>query len=190
MIDFNLGIYLKDLEYSDTIRSWRNDPKIWRWTRQNDLLSKNHHEDWFEKQAKDPTIKMYGVHEIPTIHTYDNHDEIKTLVGVCGLTSINLTNRNAEFSLYIAPERQGNGLAKPALKTLLFHGFKNMNLHMIWGETFGNNPAEKMFRDIGMHQDGLKRQCYFKDGSFWDAFIFTILKDEFISLHEDRSCFI
>ena len=180
MIDFGLGVALKPLEFSYDFQKWRNDPKIWRWTRQNDLISENHHRDWFDAQAKDPSIKMYAI-------TEPRHDS--PILGVCGLTSINYLNRNAEFSLYIAPGKQKSGYGRPALLTLLFHGFKNMNLHLIWGETFENNHAQRVFSEIGMVNEGRRRQFYFKDGKYWDAILFSITGPEFLKRHGDRSCF-
>lgn len=179
MIDFGLGVQLCSLANSYRPYAWRNDPKIWRWTRQNDLRPLRAHEKWFDDQAHDPTLKMYEIWSKDAVH-----------IGVCGLTSINWQNRNAEFSLYIAPEYQGKKLSKPALLTLFYHGFKNLGLKSIWGETFEGNHARRIFQDIGMKEDGIRRQFYWKDGKFWDAHMVSILDEEFFDKHGwDRSCF-
>lgn len=185
MINFGEGVYLTVLEPSDLYRFWRNDPSIWRWTRQNDLISKAAHGRWFEQQDADPSIRMYSISLGPSEDVYDD----EPVIGVCGLTSINLQNRNAEFSLYLGPSYQGKKLSKPALKTLFFHGFKNLGLKSIWGETFANNHAQMIFRDIGMKKDGIRRQFYWKDGEYWDAIIYSILAEEFFSIHGRKSCF-
>lgn len=179
MIDFDLGVHLDVLPEQSLMDAmeWRNDPSIWRWTRQNDLISENDHLAWFTAQENDPSIKMYSI-------WLD-----REWIGVCGLTSINWQNRNAEFSLYLAPPFRGKSLSKPSLATLFFHGFKNLGLKSIWGETFENNPARKIFRDIGMSEDGRRRQFYWKDGHFWDAILYSVLSDEFLDKHGDKSCF-
>lgn len=177
MIDFGFGVTLGAFEGGERSRNWRNDPKIWRWTRQNDLISSTDHSRWFEAQAKDPNVKMYVI--------FRDLD----YVGICGLTSINHLNRNAEFSLYIGPEFQGRKIAKPALLTLFAHGFRNMGLKSIWGETFEGNKALNMFKQIGMTVDGTRRQFYFKDGRFHDAHLISILSDEFFYQHGEKSCF-
>lgn len=178
MIDFGEGIVLRALNEMDSfVLGWRNDPKIWAWTRQNDLISSEDHAKWFKQQSCDPSIKMYVLYEGGGA------------VGVCGLTSINLQNRNAEFSLYLAPSAQGRNLAKPSLITLFSHGFMNMGLRSIWGETFEDNPAQKIFDSIGMKCDGVRRQFYWKDGKFKDAILFSMLDSEFINRHGRRSCF-
>lgn len=181
MIDFGEGISLYALDASDLYRLWRNDPEIWRWTRQNDLISKEAHAQWFENQSKDPSIKMFSLNR-PI--GFDSE-----VIGVCGLTSLNWQNRNAEFSLYLAPSFHGQGLSKASLKTLFYHGFQNLGLKSIWGETFQNNRAQVVFRSIGMREDGTRRQFYWKDGKYWDAIMFSILDDEFFEQHGRRSCF-
>lgn len=186
MINFGCGVYLMNLFPSRKYMEWRNDPKIWRWTRQNDLLSPSDHAKWLEKIQSDPTIKMYAI--MRDAQSLSISDDLES-IGVCGLTSIDLQNRHAEFSLYIAPMHQKQGYAKPSLKTLLYHGFQNMGLKSIWGETFENNPAQRLFREIGMQEDGKRRQFYFKDGKYWDAILFSILSDEFLNKHGVKSCF-
>lgn len=179
MIDFGLGVQLDVLLHGDNqlAREWRNDPKIWRWTRQNDLITEYDQKMWFDAQAADPTVKMYSIlHE-------------GNMIGVCGLTSIDLNNRRAEFSLYICPAYQGKHLSSPALLTLFYHGFKNMNLHLIWGETLDGNKAATLFSKLGMVRDGVRRDFYWKDGRYWDAILFSIKKDDFLIGRENVTCF-
>lgn len=152
-------------------RRWRNDYRIWRHCRQNDLISDVDQERWFERQASDPSIKMYAVVVIA--------NAVATHVGVCGLTSIDWQNRRAEFSLYIGPEFQGAGHGRRALKNLLAHAFTNLGLHQIWGEVFdGNVPALKTFGALGFMVDGRLRQRYWRDGRFLDTYMVSLLADE------------
>jgi RimJ/RimL family protein N-acetyltransferase len=182
VIDFGLGVALDTLGSPFKLRAWRNNPLIWRWTRQSDLITSAQHKLWFDSLGVDPTIRMYGIW---------NTDELGKLdqIGVCGLTSINMLNRNAEFSLYIAPEFHREGLSKPSLLTLFYHGFKNMNLRLIWGETFEDNFAQKIFSNIGMKEDGRRREFYFKDGKYCDAILFSVLDHEFLERNGERTCF-
>lgn len=167
-----LHLSLAPLDSSDMyyVRSWRNDYRIWKWCRQNDFISDADQMRWFEAQAKDPTIKMY---KIVIAFTKEGKDEILP-VGVCGLTSIDQTNRRAEFSLYIAPAFQGKDFGQKALECLLTHGFKNLGLNVIWGEVFDGNPALKLFESIGFKHEGIRRDFYFRDGKFIDAHLISI----------------
>lgn len=163
MINHGFGVsFARVTEPIDQLLSWRNDPRISHWCRQHDLISPNEHEAWFKAQENCPHTKMFEVWLLDD------------LVGVCGLTSIDYIHNRAEFSLYIDPERHGEGLGKKALKTLLKHGFDNYGLNRIWGESFHGNPAIKMFQDLGFEKEGTRRDFYFKGGKFIDAHLYSI----------------
>jgi RimJ/RimL family protein N-acetyltransferase len=167
----NITLELLPVDSTDLeqLRSWRNDHRIWRWCRQSDLISDVEQKAWFERQAKDPTIRMYKA-----VRAVGSHVET---VGVCGLTSIDQMNRRAEFSLYVAPELHKQGLGAKILALLLQHGFLNLGLNVIWGETFDGNPAWKMFEKLGFEKEGIRRQFYFKGGRFIDAHLYSITRE-------------
>ncbi len=153
------------------IRSWRNDHRIWRWTRQNDLISDAEQVRWFNRQSDDPTIKMYKI-------VAENERNKKAPVGVCGLTSINPVNRSAEISLYIAPEAQGRGIAPHAFRCIVLHGFLNLGLNSIYADVFAGNPVTKVLDKVGFRHEGTRRQAYWKDGQFTDAHFYSILAED------------
>jgi RimJ/RimL family protein N-acetyltransferase len=172
MIDFGYGVRLFSPTYNDVgsvTFKWRNDYRIWRWCRQNDVLNFKNHVDWFDRISTDNSIKMY---------TIDSNSGYT--IGICGLTDIDRVNQRAEFSLYIGPEYQNKGGATAALKTLISHGFMNQNLNVIWGETFDGNPAYNMFLKLGMKHEGTRRQFYFKEGKYIDAHLVSMTKQEFM----------
>ena len=149
---------------------WRNDYRIWQWCRQNDLINELSHEAWFERQARDPATRMYKLMLKTSGAT--------SMIGVCGLTSIDWQNRRAEFSLYIGPAYQKIGAGKMALKLLLNHGFDNLGLNLIWGETFDGNPAARMFETLGFLKEGTRRQFYWRDGKYIDAHLYSMTQGE------------
>jgi len=151
----------------------RNDPDIYKWCRQTSPLHWNDHVRWYERQSSDPSLDMFAIeHCETTFFTWE-------LIGVTGLTSIDLQNGNAEFSCYIFPEEQGKGYAKKALKSLFNHGFNSLGLHLIWGETFDGNKALSLFMDhLGMNKDAIRREFYFRDGKWIDSILVSITSDE------------
>jgi diamine N-acetyltransferase len=148
-------------------RGWRNDREINRWCRQVGLISGPAQDDWEERSDADPTIRMFGVYDL------------KKPIGVAGLTSIDLQNRSAEFSLYIGPEHQKKGYGAKALELLLYHGFEDMGLNRIWGEVFMGNPAMRMFQKLGFKVEGVQRETYWKHGEFIDSHMISMLAREF-----------
>lgn len=168
--EVNISISLAPLDSTDIglIRSWRNDYRVWQWCRQNDLISDFDQIEWFRKQSADPATKMYKLMVSgPDI-------EKSTPVGVCGFTSICLTNRRAEFSLYIAPGCHGQRFGEYGLRGLLKHGFQNLGLNLIWGEVFERNPAMELFEKVGFKREGIRRDFYYRDGRFIDAYLISL----------------
>lgn len=167
MIDYGFGVSLDTLKWAnaDIYRQARNRPEIYKWCRQVGLISETDQTKWMQSQNDDSRIRMFEV-------------IAKDLVGVCGLTDIDLINRRAEFSLYIMPEYQGKGYSKPALQTLFTWGFKSLGLESIWGETFQGNHAAEIFKAMGMIFEGTRRNFYYKDGQFINADLFSILRSE------------
>lgn len=102
-------------------------------------------------------------------------------MGVCGFTGIDLVNRHAEFSLYIAPTFWGQGYGKKALQSLVSHGFNSYGFQVIWGESFAHNPATKMFVQLGFMHEGIRRNLYFREGKFIDAHLYSILREDWES---------
>lgn len=163
-------IYLSG-EISERQFEWRNDPRIYRWTRQNGPITRAHHEKWLALLPNRSDIKMFGIK--------DNDHQI----GTCGLTSIDTTHRRAEFSCFIAPEYQGKGYGREALTALFNHGFKDMDLYKIYGETFYDNPALILFLKLGMRKEGLFAEEYYKDGRRIDCVRVGVNQGEWFELH-------
>lgn len=161
-------------EDSLKIFNWRNSESIYKWCRQPDLLTESGHAKWFESHQLDRSIKMYSI----VVE--------EKLVGVCGLTDIDLINQRAEFSIYIGPEYQRNGYAKKALRLLLDRGFSCYPLKTIYGETFKGNHAMLMFCKMGFTHEGTRRNFYFKDGKHLDAHLISITKEEFNALKSNN----
>lgn len=161
-------VYLDTFENFPQLRMWRNDERIHSFCRQNKFITQDDQEEWFAKQRKDPSIRMFCVKTCMS----------GQLVGVAGLTSIDYINSRAEFSLYIGPEHQRKGYAEDALKCLFTDGFRTLNLHQIWGETFDGNVALKLFEKLGMKVDGIRRDFYYKNGRYLNCTLVSILRDE------------
>jgi RimJ/RimL family protein N-acetyltransferase len=178
MINFGHGIKLDTINYPTVsiMREWRNDFRIWQWCRQNDLISQDSHQEWANSLKDRHDVKMYAI-----------KDENYGVVGVCGLTDICHFNQRAEFSLYIAPECHEKGYGKKALMTLLSHGFMNLNLHVIWGETFDGNHAFEMFLCLGMTHEGSRRDFYYKNGKFIDANLVSMTKQDYMEVSWKKS---
>jgi len=167
-----------NLKDKELFFEWRNDPNIYSWCRQFLPLSKDEHEKYWYEQEYDKTSEMFAIYkhsDTPRIVDSD-FSEGSVCIGCCGLTSIDYVNSRAEFSLYIGSECQGYGFGKQALYELFMVGFDKLGLNRIWGETFNNNPAIHVFESLGMELEGIRKQFYFRDGEFINAFLYSINK--------------
>ena len=171
MLDYKHGVYLDTIEpeHLDQLRAWRNNKSIYRWCRQTGLITRDDHLYWYKNIANNGKNRMYAI-----------KSDSGKLVGVCGFTDIDHICRRAEFSLYIGPENQRCGYAERGLRTLFRHGFDDLNLNIIWGETFEDNGALRLFKKIGMKVEGVRRSFYFKEGSHINAVLISIKRDELV----------
>jgi RimJ/RimL family protein N-acetyltransferase len=156
------------------LNEYRNLPEIRDWCRQHSLIDEEQQLKWYHWQSSDPNTQMFGINvKLP------EKANAHFLAGVCGLTSIDWVHRRAEFSCYVFPKYQRRGYCETALIELFDHAFNNLNLNLVWGETFENNPALTLFTDIlGMQKDGVRRQFYYKNGSYIDAYMLSITAQE------------
>ena len=165
------SIILKPISKCDLpqLLLWRNDGRLFKWFRQYEPISEDHHLRWFENLKDDNTLKMFSIF----------NDE-NVLVGACGLTSIDYVNRRAEFSLYIGFDHASHGYGIAALKRLLTIAFSVYNLHQVWGEVFAGNPALDLFLKLGFKSGGLRRDFYYRDGIYINSHMISILRNEHV----------
>lgn len=155
-------------EHADTLFRWRNNKDIYKWCRQREPLDWQNHICWLKSLPNRSDVRMFAIEE-----------PIKfNIIGVCGLTSIDLVNGSAEFSLYIGPEYMRNNFGESALRLLIKYGFEVLRLYHIFGETFADNPAAKMFKKVGFKFDGIRRGYYYREGKHIDAHLYSILSNE------------
>jgi RimJ/RimL family protein N-acetyltransferase len=177
-VNYGFGVTFRRIKEDDLLHlfEWRNQKDIYFWCRQSSPLHWMGHLSWFKKQAFDAKLSMFAI--------LNDRDR---LAGVCGLTDIDMLNRRAEFSCYIEPMMQDAHLGSGALKTLFMHGFKDLGLNRIWGETYVDNPAFDIFtKRLGMDAEGSRKEFYFRDGRFIDCHLVSISASKFLDLHGNK----
>ena len=151
------------------LREWRNDPEIKKFTREYRELSMQNQMQWLESLAKDKNTVMFAV-----------ETKKGKLIGVTGLTYIDWKNRGAEVSIYVGDKKyKGRGYGTDALKTLMGYGFRELNMHMLFGEIFEYNKANiGLFEKCGFKREGVLRHRHYRDGKYWNSIFYSILKEE------------
>jgi len=102
-------------------------------------------------------------------------------VGNVALQHIDPIARSAEFAIVIGErEAWGKGVGKEAGGLIVRHGFTALNLNRIHCGTFESNDAmRRLALDLGMREEGRRREAAFKDGRFVDVVEFGVLRAEF-----------
>lgn len=174
-----IGLFPPSTEDKNLFYEWRNYKSIYKWCRQNDMISRSHHERYWYLVDSAQDKKFWSIVDLRQEKT----------IGCAGLTDIDYINRRAEFSLYIGKEYQGQGFAKPSLISLFDRGFDTLNLNLIWGECFDGNHAMKIFEDIGMTKEGRRRDFYFKEGRYIGATLYSVTREEWIEKRKEAWTF-
>jgi RimJ/RimL family protein N-acetyltransferase len=158
------------------LRDWRNNSEFKKHFREYRELNMVMQDKWFEqKVVSDNTTMMFSIRRLS-----DNE-----LLGCCGFVYINWVHRHADLSLYIGWNDEyidKEGYADEACRLLFDHGFNELNLNKIWTEIYEFDSKKKELYDkFGFHQDGLLRQNYFYDGTWWDSRILSLLSQDYNS---------
>lgn len=173
-----MKIYLRALEISDyeVTTKWRNDPEVTELLGGNFYyISSEREKKWIEGAImNDSTSIRLG------IVIKDSHK----LIGLVNLTNIEWINRKAEFSIVLGDKDEwGKGYGQEATKEILKFGFTQRNLEKIYLTVdVLHERAIALYGKIGFKKEGLLRRDHFKNGSFRDVFVFSILKDEYYEL--------
>jgi RimJ/RimL family protein N-acetyltransferase len=98
-------------------------------------------------------------------------------VGMVSLFRIDPRNQNAEIGVYVAPEHQGRGYARAALRLMLNFAFRELNLHRVYCTILAYNAASlALFERLGFREEGRRREHVFAGGAFVDEVLMSVLR--------------
>ena len=159
-----------DPDSIETLRNWRNNPKLRRYFREFREISKPMQDSWYKNRVLNN----------PNQFDFEIHDkESGALIGHCGLYYVNWVNRAAEFTIYVGDFNfRGMGIGSDALRTLIKYGFNDLNLNRIWCEVYSNNEAIHIYEKIGFIKEGVMRDQYYNEGRYWDSTVLSMLKSD------------
>lgn len=170
-------IYLSAIEENELeqLRKWRNLPEYRKHFREYRDISASMQKKWFDNIVNnDNTTIMFSIHDI-------ENDE---LLGCCGLCYINWIHRYSDLSLYIGKNEcyiDNEGIAEESCRLLFGYAFNELGLNKIWTEIYEfDNKKYDLYKNIGFKQDGFLREQYFYDGKWWNSYILSLLKMEYI----------
>ena len=172
-----MSYFLREICRNDiqVINSWRNDREI------IDTLGASFR--YINEETDVNWFNNYISSRSSTIRLAICEKESSTLIGAGYLLGIDWINRSAEFSIWIGEKSyQGKGAGYFAVKEILNHAFKDLNLNRIHLTVFSTNQrAINLYKKVGFIEEGRLRQAIYKNGGYNDMLQMSILVDEFSS---------
>lgn len=168
------SIYLRPLELSDAdgdYHSWLNDAVV---------CEQNRHQTfpYSKEQAKAYIEAVRGSHTDVVLAICDRQTDRH--IGNVSLQAMTLIHANAELAIILG-NRQfwGKGCGRQACGLMVKHGFDALRLHRIYCYTSEANVAmRKICLGLGMKQEGVQKEAFFKHGRFYDVIEYAILEPE------------
>lgn len=166
-------VQLRAIERSDlrSLCDWRNDPDLRRYFREHRELNSDDQTRWFEQVViADPSTIMFGI---------ESRGD-RTLLGACGLASIDWVSRTAELSLYLGEGYVDGADAPEATRLVLSYAFDVLDLQRAWVEVYDyDRGKQELYEALGFKLEGRLREHHFDRGRRHDSLVYGLLREEF-----------
>ncbi len=168
-------IRLRAVEREDVKKffEWVNDPEVTHGLTLYLPMSMSDEEKWFERASnRDPNTKPLAIDV--------RDDDGWRLIGNCTFFDIDTIARSGELGIMIGDKSVWNkGFGTETMRLLLRHGFETLNLNRIMLKVHADNPrAVRAYEKAGFKMEGSLRQAVFKQGTYEDVHIMSVLRRE------------
>ena len=176
-----VGLRAVEREDLKIMRDWRNLPEFRKNFREYRELNMEMQIKWFEKfVVEDNDTQMFII---------ERFKDSKS-IGVCGLVYIDWVIKSADISFYIGEKNvyiDSLGYADEALILLMKYAFNQLNLHKIWTELYEFDTKKiNFYEKYKFKRDAVLRDNCFEDGKYWNAYIYSLIQDEFLEIIENK----
>ncbi|EGW41605.1 GNAT family protein [Desulfosporosinus sp. OT] len=160
----------------DLLYQWYNDQEVNLWSSGAWPLN--------TLQTKDQIAEKF-LDGAPDTYRYAILDENKLLIGTTGFKEVNIPGRSATLYVVIGNKSYwGKGYGSDALITFVRFLFNQWNFHRISLDTWDENlRAIKAYEKVGFKIEGRQREARFVLGTYHDAILMGLLREEFFALH-------
>ena len=123
---------------------------------------------------------------INRMNTSENHrlfgivlNETGEHIGNITLDNIDMSNRKTEIAIFLW-NHHGKGYATEAINLLVYYAFTSLNLNKLYaGAVVQNHASVALFKKCGFEEEGILKMEFLKDGDYYDAIRFRLLKSGF-----------
>jgi len=98
---------------------------------------------------------------------------------ICHFTLVHPAGKHLEIGYFLVPSERGKGYGSEALKIMVDYLFLSKDIRRIQAQTDPRNIAsQKVLEKVGFKKEGTLRKNFFMRGEWVDAFIYSILREE------------
>jgi RimJ/RimL family protein N-acetyltransferase len=157
----------------ESLWRWSTDPEVMRWMFDGYPQSLARHQARGQERVGTPLTYADVLFGIETL-------DDGRLIGIVRLTGAEPETGRAELTVYVG-ERDcwGRGYATEAIRLMCRYGFDTMRLHSVflWVVT-ENTAARHVYDKVGFTEDGRHRECFRRDGRWYDMYLMSMLEGE------------
>ena len=156
-----------------SVNAYTSDPKVVQYMAFGPTTAeqtREHLSRCLETAAEQPR----RIYELAAVLRSENH-----LIGTVTLAVYPDERRQAAFSYLFHPQYWRQGYATEAMRTLISFGFNVLHLHRLADTCDTRNQASaRVMEKLGMRREGHLRESIWKDGQWYDEYIYAILAHE------------
>jgi RimJ/RimL family protein N-acetyltransferase len=162
-------------EHMTTLAEWDSNTEIQRLLQDSPMRPQTpaQRDEWYKVLSKD--------HNYPfAIFTQSTEGNESKLIGQGGILWPDVKNRSGHIVVIISdPDSRGKGFGSEAIRLLVNYAFCELNLNRLEAEIFSfNEPAVRAAEKAGFTRELMRRQVIFRDGSYHDSYLFSILRSD------------
>lgn len=156
-------------EFADAMLMWANDDAV-----------THHMVTGHRPTTREQLLRQYDGYEAEGAVLFGIRSREQGLVGHVGLFTIDWVARHAALRILIGGEgARGKGWGTEATRLCTAYGFERLNLNKVWlGVNADNLGAVRCYEKAGFVKEGVLRSEIFRNGRYYDAIRYSILRDE------------
>ncbi|RKQ34674.1 GNAT family N-acetyltransferase [Oceanobacillus halophilus] len=162
-------------------------------------VTEKYTEQFYNVLSRDEVIKYYGMDPLKSIdqalmiiqsfqETFESRRGIRwgivlketgDFIGTVGLNNLNFRNKRADIGFELHPAHWRKGITIEAVQEVFRYSFNNLNIYRMGAITFPQNEASiQLLMRLGFKKEGVLRGYLYQNNQSHDAFIFSLLQNE------------
>jgi len=172
-------LILREFSMSDwpALNAYTSDPEVVKYMPfgpTTEAQTREHISECLTTAAEQPR----RIYELAVVVRAENY-----LIGTATIALHPQEWRHASFSYLLHPHYWGYGYATEAMRTLINFGFRDLHLHRLEDTADTRNQASvRVMEKLGMRREGHLRETIWKDGQWYDEYIYAILAQEWSTI--------